>query len=165
MYPAIQPDWKLKVVKQDLQKIMTKDEYRKYVDKKSPNSKVFRNMARAFLVGGIICVIGQIFTNLFKSKGYNADVVSSLTAMVMIFLGVLLTGLNVYDDIGRFAGAGSIVPITGFANSIVSPAMEYKSEGYILGIGAKMFLVAGPVLVYGISVSVVAGIIYYILRF
>jgi stage V sporulation protein AC len=148
-----------------LQKIMTKNEYRKYVEKKSPNSKVIRNMARAFFVGGLICAIGQVFTNLFISKGFTTEVVSSLTAMVMIFLGVLLTGLNVYDDIGRFAGAGSIVPITGFANSIVSPAMEYKSEGYILGIGAKMFLVAGPVLVYGISVSVVAGIVYYILRF
>lgn len=148
-----------------MQKIMTKEEYARYVDRKSAKSKVFRNMTRAFLVGGLICAIGQFFSNIFRAKGYNMDVTASLTAMVMIFLGVLLTGLNVYDEIGRFAGAGSIVPITGFANSIVSPAMEYKSEGYILGIGARMFLIAGPVLVYGISVSVVAGILYYILRF
>ena len=85
--------------------------------------------------------------------------------MAMVFLGVLFTGLNVYDELGRYAGAGSIVPITGFANSIVSPAMEYKSEGYVLGIGARMFLIAGPVLVYGISVSVAAGILYYLIHF
>jgi len=148
-----------------MQKIMTKDEYRKYVDKKYPDSKVFRNIVRAFLVGGLICTVGQFFSNMFRLKGYSTEITGSLTAIVMIFIGVLLTGLNLYDDLGRFAGAGSLVPITGFANSIVSPAMEYKSEGYILGIGARMFLIAGPVLVYGISVSIVVGIIYYILRF
>ena len=147
-----------------MQKVMTKDEYMKYVDKKSPNSKILRNIFRAFVVGGAICAVGQFFTNAFKVKGYGADTVSSLTAMVMIFLGVLFTGLNIYDELGRFAGAGSIVHITGFANSIVSPAMEYKSEGYVLGIGAKMFLIAGPVLVYGISVSVVAGLVYFMLK-
>ena len=148
-----------------MQNIMTKDEYKKYVDKKSPDSKLLRNLGRAFIVGGAICMIGQFFTNFFIQRGLNTDVAASLTAMTLIFLAILFTGLNIYDELGRYAGAGSIVPITGFANSIVSPAMEYKSEGYVLGIGAKMFIVAGPVLVYGISVSVVVGIIYYLLRF
>ena len=148
-----------------MQNVMTKEEYKKYVDKKSPNSRHFRNLCRAFVVGGAICMVGQLFTNYFTSRGLNKDVTASLTAMIMVFLGVLFTGLNIYDELGRFAGAGSIVPITGFANSIVSPAMEYKSEGYVLGIGARMFLIAGPVLVYGISVSVAAGIIYYLLKF
>ena len=144
---------------------MTKEEYGKYVDSKSPDSKLLRNIFRAYLVGGLICAVGQFFTNSFRQMGYETDIVASLTAMVMIFIGVAFTGLNIYDDLCRFAGAGSIVPITGFANSIVSPAMEYKSEGYVLGIGARMFLIAGPVLVYGVSASIVAGIIYYLLRF
>ena len=148
-----------------MQKIMTKQEYQKYVEKKSPNSKLLRNIVRAFVVGGLICAIGQLFSNIFKSMGLDSDFAASLTAMTMVFLGALFTGLNVYDELGRFAGAGSIVPITGFANSIVSPAMEYKSEGYILGVGSKMFLIAGPVIVYGLSVSVVAGIIHYILYY
>ncbi|HOQ07766.1 MAG TPA: stage V sporulation protein AC [Clostridiales bacterium] len=147
-----------------MQHVMTKEEYRKYVDKVSPNSKTLRNTLRAFMVGGIICVIGQFFLNSFKNMGLDKETASSVTAMVMILLGVTLTALNLYDDLGRFAGAGSIVPITGFANSIASPAIEYKSEGYVLGIGARMFLIAGPVLVYGISASIVAGIIHYLLR-
>lgn len=146
-----------------MQKVMTKQEYQKYVDKKSPNSRIFRNIIRAFVVGGLICTIGQFFMNIYKSKGMNLEVSASLTAMTMIFLGALFTGLNIYDELGRFSGAGSIVPITGFANSIVSPAMEYKSEGYVLGVGSKMFLIAGPVIVYGVSVSVVAGFIHYLL--
>lgn len=148
-----------------MQQVMTREEYRKYVDSKSPDSKLLRNVLRAYLVGGLISAVGQLFTNSFRQMGFDTDMVASLTAMVMVFLGVLFTGLNIYDDLGRFAGAGSIVPITGFANAIVSPAMEYKSEGYVLGIGARMFLIAGPVLVYGISASIVAGIIYYLLRF
>lgn len=148
-----------------MQQVMTREEYKKYVDSKSKNSKIVRNIFRAYLVGGLICVLGQFFTNSFKQMGFNPEITSSLTSMTMVFLGILFTGLNVYDDLGRFAGAGSIVPITGFANSIVSPAMEYKSEGYVLGIGARMFLIAGPVLVYGISASILAGIIHYLLRF
>jgi stage V sporulation protein AC len=146
-----------------LQQVMTKDEYRKYVDQKSPNSNLLRNIPRAFLVGGLICVIGQFFTNSFKSMGMGKEAVSSLTSIVMIFLGIFFTALNLYDDLGKFAGAGSIVPITGFANSIASPAMEYKSEGLVLGIGARMFLIAGPVLVHGIGASIIAGIIYYLI--
>ncbi|HEY8349537.1 MAG TPA: stage V sporulation protein AC [Clostridia bacterium] len=147
-----------------MQRVMTKDEYRKYVDKVSPDSKTARNVLRAFMVGGFICVIGQFFLNSFKNMGLDQDTASSLTSIVMILVGVSLTALNLYDDIGRFAGAGSIVPITGFANSIASPAIEYKSEGYVLGVGARMFLVAGPVLVYGISMSIIFGIIHYLLR-
>jgi stage V sporulation protein AC len=148
-----------------LQQVMSKEEYKKYVDKKSPNSKLLLNASRAFLVGGLICAVGQFFSNSFRQMGFDPDMVSSLTAMTMVFLGVLFSALNLYDDLGKFAGAGSIVPITGFANSIVSPAMEYRSEGYVLGIGARMFLIAGPVLVYGITASVIVGIIHYLIRF
>jgi stage V sporulation protein AC len=147
-----------------LQQVMTKDEYKKYVDKISPDSKLARNFFRAYLVGGLICMVGQFFSNTFKNMGLDAETVGSLTAIVMVFLGVLFTALNLYDNLGKFAGAGSIVPITGFANSIASPAMEYKSEGYVLGIGARMFLIAGPVLVYGTGASIVVGIIYYIAK-
>ncbi|HHY24118.1 MAG TPA: stage V sporulation protein AC [Clostridiaceae bacterium] len=143
---------------------LTNKEYREYVEKKSPKSKILRNIIRAFIVGGLICVIGQFINNFFRARGMDIDVSGSLTSIIMIFLGALLTGLNIYDDLGKFAGAGSIVPITGFANSIVSPAMEFKSEGYIMGVGARMFVIAGPVLVYGISASIIAGIIYYLLR-
>jgi stage V sporulation protein AC len=143
---------------------LTNKEYREYVEKKSPKSKILRNIIRAFVVGGLICVIGQFINNFFRARGMDIDVSGSLTSIIMIFLGALFTGLNIYDDLGKFAGAGSIVPITGFANSIVSPAMEFKSEGYIMGVGARMFVIAGPVLVYGISASIIAGIIYFLLR-
>lgn len=146
-----------------MQKVMTKLEYQKYVEKKTPNSKLLRNIVRAFLVGGAICIIGQFFINFYKTMGFNVDTAASLTTVTMVFLGALFTGLNIYDELGRFAGAGSIVPITGFANSIVSPAMEYKSEGYVLGIGSKMFLIAGPVIVYGLLLSVIAGVLHYFL--
>ncbi|ACL76619.1 stage V sporulation protein AC [Ruminiclostridium cellulolyticum] len=146
-----------------MKKSFTKDQYSKYVEEISPKSKLFSNVLKAFLVGGIICDIGQLFINLLKNKGLDNDAVSAITSIIMIFLAALLTGLNVYDEIGKFAGAGSIVPITGFANSVVSPAMEFKSEGYILGMGAKMFIVAGPVIVYGICSSIIAGIIHYLI--
>lgn len=145
-------------------KELTQKEYREYVEKKSPKSKVLRNIIRAFIVGGLICVIGQFISGFFRGKGMDIDVAGSLTSIIMIFIGALFTGLNIYDDLGKFAGAGSIVPITGFANSIVSPAMEFKSEGYVMGVGARMFIVAGPVLVYGISASIIAGIIYFLLK-
>lgn len=147
-----------------MQKIFTKQEYQQYVDKKSPKSKVLRNIIRAFVVGGLICIVGQFISNLLRSKGLRPDDAGNLTTIILILLGAVFTGLNVYDELGRFAGAGSIVPITGFANSIVSPAMEFKSEGYVSGVGAKMFVIAGPVLVYGISASVIAGIIYYLVK-
>lgn len=148
-----------------MQKTMTKKEYQQYVERISPKSDIFRNAARAFLVGGLICMVGQFITNLLRTRGMGPDATTNITVLIMIFIGVFFTGINIYNELGRFAGAGSIVPITGFANSIVSPAMEYKSEGYVTGVGAKMFTIAGPVLVYGISASVVAGIIYYLLRY
>lgn len=141
----------------------SKEHYSKYVDQITPNSKLWRNVLTAFLVGGIICTIGQIITNYWISSGYTKEISASLTSVVLIFLGAFLTALNLYNKIGKRAGAGSIVPITGFANSIVSPAIEYKSEGYVLGVGAKMFVVAGPVLVFGISSSIIYGLIYYLL--
>ena len=146
-----------------MKRTMTNKEYKTYVEKKSPNSNIGRNIIRAFIVGGLICIIGQFITNALKMRGYGQEEVAGITSLLMIFLGALFTGLNLYDDLGRFAGAGSIVPITGFANSIVSPAMEFKSEGYVMGIGGRMFVIAGPVLVYGISASIIAGIVYYLL--
>jgi stage V sporulation protein AC len=109
--------------------------------------------------------VGQFVSNALTAQGLDKDTAGSLTVLIMVFIGAFLTGINIYDDIGRFAGAGSIVPITGFANSIVSPAMEFKSEGYVTGVGARMFFIAGPVLVYGISASVVVGILHYLLKF
>ena len=142
----------------------TKDEYSKFVDKKSPNSPIVKNIIWAFIVGGIICMIGQGITNFLTARGLPKDAVSSITSILLILCAVILTALDLYDSIGKRAGAGSVVPITGFANSIASPAMEYKTEGYIMGLGAKMFTVAGPVLVYGISASIIVGFIYFLMR-
>ncbi len=147
-----------------MRKTMTDKEYQNYVEKKSPNSNIVRNVIRAFIVGGLICIVGQFITNTLRMRGYDQEKVAGVTSLLMILMGALFTGLNLYDDLGRFAGAGSIVPITGFANSIVSPAMEFKSEGYVMGVGGRMFVIAGPVLVYGISASIVAGIVYFLLR-
>jgi len=144
-----------------MKKSFTKEEYSEYVKSVSPNSKLFTNIIKAFAVGGIICVIGQIFINILKVRGLDMEMVSAITSIIMVFLGAFLTALNVYDKIGKFAGAGSIVPITGFANSVVSPAMEFKTEGYIMGMGAKMFTIAGPVIVFGLCSSIIAGIIHY----
>jgi stage V sporulation protein AC len=142
----------------------TKSEYNKYVNKKSPKSRIERNFVRAFVIGGLICVVGQIINNYVTGMGIDFDTASGVTSAALVFLGALFTALNVYDELGRYAGAGSIVPITGFANSIVSPAMEFKSEGYITGVGAKMFVIAVPVLVFGITASVVVGILQYLFR-
>lgn len=139
--------------------IETKQEYSTYVDKKSPNSPIFKNCFNAFWVGGLICSIGQIIMFFCKYKGLDEVASSTIVSIILIGVTAILTGINVFNKIGKFAGAGSLVPITGFANSIVSPAIEYKSEGYVMGVGAKMFTVAGPVLVYGISTSVIIGII------
>ena len=139
--------------------IETKSEYRQYVDKKSPNSPILKNCFNAFWVGGLICSIGQIIMDFCMFKGLDQTNSSTCVSIVLIGISALLTGLNIFNKIGKFAGAGSLVPITGFANSIVSPAIEYKSEGYVMGVGGKMFTVAGPVLVFGISASVLVGII------
>ena len=133
--------------------------YSDYVDKKSPNSPILKNCFNAFWVGGLICSIGQIIFDFCKFKGLDVQLSNTVVAIVLIGIAAFLTGLNIFNKIGKFAGAGSLIPITGFANSIVSPAIEYKSEGYVMGVGAKMFTVAGPVLVFGISASVIIGII------
>lgn len=143
-------------------KVESKEDYQKYVDQKTPNSPIFKNCFNAFWVGGLICALGQIIFEFCKMRGIEESNSYTIVSILLIFLSAFLTALNVFNRIGKFAGAGSLVPITGFANSIVSPAMEYKSEGYILGVGAKMFTVAGPVLVYGISSGIIVGIIYLI---
>ena len=136
--------------------------YQTYVDKKSPNSPLLKNCINAFLVGGLICTIGQIIFSYCEYNGLDKTNASTIVSIILIGLSAFLTGLNVFNKIGKIAGAGSLVPITGFANSIVAPAMEYKSEGYIMGVGAKMFTVAGPVLVYGISTSIIVGLVYFV---
>lgn len=142
--------------------INTNKEYQEYVNKKSPNSPIFKNCFNSFWTGGLICAIGQIIIEVCKYNGLDTTASSTIVSISLIFLSAFLTALNVFNKIGKIAGAGSLVPITGFANSIVSPAMEYKSEGYVMGVGSKMFTVAGPVLVYGISSSILVGIIYLI---
>ena len=145
-----------------MRQIKSKEEYQTYVNKKTPNSPILKNCFNAFWVGGLICAIGQIIFEICKTRGIDETNSYIIVSMLLIFLSAFLTGLNIFNKIGKFAGAGSLVPITGFANSIVSPAMEYKSEGYVMGVGAKMFTVAGPVLVYGISSSILIGLIYII---
>ena len=137
--------------------------YQQMVSEAMPQKPMLPQLLKAFVVGGLICCIGQAVSDLGRTMLHlDEDALSAFTAIVMVFLGATLTGIGLYDKIGKFAGAGSIVPITGFANSIVSPAMEYKREGYIMGVGAKMFTIAGPVLVYGIGSSVIYGILYLI---
>lgn len=142
-------------------------EHRRYdrmVKALTPGSDYVKGYARAFWVGGVICTIGQLLS-IFGEKVLNLPEGSDamFTSIALIFLGVLLTGIGVYDDIGRYAGAGSIVPITGFANSMAAPAIEFRREGLVLGVGAKLFTVAGPVLVYGLSSSILAGVIYWLM--
>ena len=136
--------------------------YEHMVKEASPKSHHLRDWLRAFWVGGTVCAIAQCIMNLILLTGTDRQTASGTTTVVMIFIGATLTGLGVYDDIGRYAGAGSIVPVTGFANSVVSAAMEFSREGLILGTAARMFQIAGPVIVYGVSASVVYGLIYWI---
>lgn len=139
--------------------INTTKQYSNYVDKKTPNSPIIKNCFNAFWVGGLICSIGQIIFDYCEYSGLDDTSSLTIVSISLIGLSAFLTALNIFNRIGKFAGAGSLVPITGFANSIVAPAMEYKSEGYVMGVGAKMFTVAGPVLVYGISASILAGML------
>lgn len=138
---------------------LNKKDYKDYVDRKVPKPTYLKNMIMAFLVGGLICCIGQIIINFAVSRGLDQETASTTATISMVFVGALLTGLGVYDEIAKVGGAGAAIPITGFANSMVSPAMEFKSEGFIFGVAAKMFILAGPVLVYGIGFSIVIGII------
>lgn len=143
---------------------VTKTEYQQMAQKASPNSKVFRNCVVAFLIGGAICTLGQGLTMLFLSFDLPEKTAKAFVSITLIALSAILTGLKVYDKIAKHGGAGTLVPITGFANSIVSPAMEFKSEGYVMGIGAKMFSIAGPVLVYGTCASVIYGLIIFLFK-
>lgn len=140
-----------------------KKDYQTVVDKHSPKNEVLKNSFKAFWVGGIICLIGQLITEGFIYIGFSEPDAGTLSTITLILLSTILTALNLYDKIGNYAGAGSIIPITGFANSMVSAAMEYKKEGYIFGMGAKLFTVAGPVIVFGTISSVIVGILYYFL--
>lgn len=138
---------------------LNKKEYQEFADKKVPKPTYVRNIIMAFLVGGVICTIAQFIINYLIRSGLSDKMAGTATVIIMVFLGALLTGIGVYDKISKVGGAGAAVPITGFANSIVSPAMEFKIEGFIFGVASKMFVIAGPVLVYGIGSSVIVGIL------
>ncbi|MGE4354535.1 MAG: stage V sporulation protein AC [Oscillospiraceae bacterium] len=142
---------------------MTNNEYNQYIQKISPPSSMWANMLKAFVAGGLICCVGQAFIFLYDYFGLSQENTATATSITMVFLGALLTGLGLYDRLAKNAGAGTLVPITGFANSIVSPALEFKTEGIVTGMAAKMFVIAGPVLVFGISASVIYGIILLLL--
>lgn len=142
--------------------IESKQTYQEYVNKKSPNSPIWKNCFNAFWVGGLICTIGQVILNICKARGFDQATSGTIVSIILIGISAFLTGLNIFNKIGKFAGAGSLVPITGFANSIVAPSIEFKSEGYVMGVGSKMFTIAGPVLVFGICTSIIVGIVYLI---
>ena len=141
---------------------MTEREYGKLVSQMSPRSPKWRDCLNAFWIGGLICTLGQFILNCYGKWGLDKEAAGTATSMTLVAISALLTGLSLYDDIAKHAGAGTLVPITGFANSIAAPAVEFKTEGFILGVGAKMFTIAGPVIVYGVSASVVYGLIYWI---
>lgn len=138
-----------------------KIKFKELTEKSKPKPNIVKNCIFAFIIGGLICDVGQFISNILMNMGLGKDEVATYTTIIMIFIGALLTGLGIYDKIANYAGAGTVVPITGFSNSIVSPAIEFKKEGYVFGVGAKMFTIAGPVLVYGITSSVVIGLIYF----
>lgn len=143
---------------------ITKNEYSKMSDKASPKSKVVKNTFIAFLVGGAICTLGQGLSMVYKNMGFDKQEASTAVSITLVFLGAFLTSIRIYDNIAKHAGAGTLVPITGFANSVVAPAIEFKSEGHIMGIGAKMFIISGPVIVFGVTASVIYGIIAWIFK-
>ena len=143
--------------------MISSKEYNKIVTKNSPKSKPFVNCIKAFVIGGAICTIGQGFTDLYAMLGAAEKDSKTLCSVTLIFIGILLTAIGVYDKIAKHGGAGTLVPITGFANAVSSPAIEFKSEGYIAGLGAKLFIIAGPVIVYGVSASIIYGFVLWIL--
>lgn len=138
--------------------------YENYVKQKTPVHNLPANMAKAFVTGGVICVIGQCILNICEKAGLNKDISGSWCSMILVFISVLLTGCNIYPRIAKWGGAGALVPITGFANSVAAPAIEYKKEGQVMGIGCKIFTIAGPVILYGIFTSWVLGLLYWVLR-
>ena len=141
---------------------ISRQEYGRMVEKYSPNSKIFRDTLNAFWTGGLICTLGQLILNGYLALGMSEDHAATALSMTLIALSAVLTGLGVYWRLAKLAGAGTLVPITGFANSVVAPALEFKTEGFILGTAARMFTIAGPVIVYGVSASVVYGLIYWL---
>ena len=144
---------------------ITNQEYDKLVKQKSPNSPMGLNLLKAFIIGGLICCVGQVIFDCFSMiKSLDEELVKTATSVAMIFLGTLATGLGIYDNLAKHAGAGTLVPITGFANSVAAPALDFKSEGFVTGLAAKMFIISGPVIVYGIVASVLYGIIYAIVH-
>ena len=144
---------------------MTEKQYDSLIKELAPQSPVGRDCLNAFWTGGLICVLGQIFINWYTALGLEKQLAGTAGSMTLVCLSALLTGLSLYDDIAKFAGAGTLVPITGFANSVAAPAVEFQTEGFVLGTAAKMFNIAGPVIVYGVSASVVYGILYWIWQF
>ena len=142
-----------------------KNKYKQMAKEATPKSEIFKNCLKAFLVGGIICDIGQLIMNIIESFGYPKEQVMNIVPIIMVFIGAVLTGTGIYGKIASFGGAGTVVPITGFSNAVVAPAIEFKKEGFVFGVAAKMFTIAGPVLVYGIGSSVIIGIIYYLLLY
>lgn len=141
---------------------MTEKEYARLVHRLEPKSPMGKDCLNAFWIGGLICVVGQLLLNGYAACGLDKTGAATATSITLVAISALLTGLSVYDDIAKYAGAGTLVPITGFANSIAAPAVEFKTEGYILGVAAKMFTIAGPVIVYGVAASVIYGVIYWI---
>lgn len=141
---------------------MTEKEYKKLVDELSPKSPIWKDCLNAFWIGGLICVLGQAILNGYESLGLGKDAAFTATSMTLVVLAALLTGLSLYDNIAKHAGAGTLVPITGFSNAIASSAVEFKTEGFILGVGAKIFSIAGPVIVYGLASSSLYGLIYWL---
>ena len=142
----------------------TREEYKTMTDQATPPGKHFSRFACAFVVGGSICLLGQLLLNFYQGGGADQKTASTLVSVTLVFLSSLFTGLKVYDNLARFAGAGSLVPITGFSNAVTSPAMEFRSEGLVMGTGAKMFVIAGPVIVYGVVASVIYGVILYMVQ-
>ena len=140
---------------------LTEKEYDILAKRRSPDTKVYKTLPMAFLTGGIICCIGQTLLDIYTAAGLDKTAAGTLTSVTLVFLSAVLTGFGIYDKIAKHAGAGTLVPITGFANAVVSPALEFKTEGYILGVGAKIFIIAGPVIVYGLAASAVYGVILY----
>ena len=141
---------------------MTEKEYGQMVSRMAPKSPLWRDCLYAFAVGGLICTLGQLILNGYLALGLEKTDAGTAMSMTLVFLSALLTGLSLYDNLAKYAGAGTLVPITGFANAVAAPAIEFKTEGFILGVGAKMFTIAGPVIVYGVSASVVYGLIYWL---
>lgn len=151
--------------KESIDKLKTQEDYKEYVKQKTPVHNLPLNMAKAFLTGGLICAIGQIILNICKNAGLGKDISGGWCSIILVLLSVLLTGFGLYSRIAKWGGAGALVPITGFANSVVAPAIEYKKEGQVFGIGAKIFTIAGPVILYGIFTSWFLGLIYWISLF